>query len=167
MVMIATDRISAFDIILPRTIPFKGQVLNQIAFKSLGDTADIVSNWKIESPDPNVTVGIRCQPYEIEMVIRGYIAGHAWRVYKSGERTICGVPLPNGLRENDRLPEPIITPSTKAKEGHDEDLSREEIIRSGIVPEKEYFQLEDYTRKLFARGNAIAAKQGLILVDTK
>ncbi len=167
MVMIATDRISAFDIILPRAIPYKGQVLNQIASKSLDDTSDIVSNWKIESPDPNVTVGFKCDPYEVEMVIRAYLVGHAWRVYNGGKRLICGVPLPDGLEENDRLPEPIITPSTKAKEGHDEDISREDIIRKGIVPEDEYIQLEDLTRKLFAKGTEIAANRDLILADTK
>lgn len=167
IVMVATDRISAFDIILPRAIPYKGQVLNQIASKSLDDTSDIVSNWKIETPDPNVTVGYKCEPFEVEMVIRAYLVGHAWRVYKGGDRFICGVPLPDGLKENDRLPEPIITPSTKAKEGHDEDIGREDIIGKGIVPENEYIQLENYTRKLFARGTGIAENRGLILADTK
>jgi phosphoribosylaminoimidazole-succinocarboxamide synthase len=165
--MVATDRISAFDIILPRAIPYKGQVLNQIASKSLDDTADIVPNWKISSPDPNVTVGIKCEPYKVEMVIRSYLVGHAWRVYNGGDRFICGIALPNGLKENDKLPAPIITPSTKADEGHDEDISREDIIRKGIVPEDEYQQLEKYTRELFSRGTEVAGNRGLILADTK
>lgn len=167
LAMVATDRISAFDVILPRAIPFKGQVLNQIAQKFLNATADIVPNWITNSPDPNVSIGLKCEPYAVEMVIRGYLAGHAWREYKEGKRLLCGVALPEGLKENDKLPEPIITPTTKAKEGHDEDISREEILAQGIVPEAEYAQLEKYTRALFQRGTEIAAEQGLILVDTK
>ena len=167
LVMVASDRISAFDVILPRAIPYKGQVLNQIASKFLEATRDIVPNWIMASPDPNVSVGLKCEPYAIEMVIRGYLAGHAWREYREGKRMLCGVPLPEGLKENDKLPEPIITPTTKAKEGHDEDISREEILAQGIVAEAEYIQLEAYTRALFARGTEIAASQGLILVDTK
>lgn len=165
--LVATDRISAFDVILPEAIPFKGQILNQIASKFLEQTKDIVPNWVEAVPDPNVTIGKRCKPYAVEMVIRGYLAGHAWREYASGKREICGVSLPEGLRENDKLPSPIITPTTKASEGHDMDISREEIISKGIVPEKEYLQLEDYTIKLFKRGTEIAKKQNLILVDTK
>jgi phosphoribosylaminoimidazole-succinocarboxamide synthase len=167
LAMVATDRISAFDHILPKGIPFKGQVLNQIASRFLDATSDIVPNWKIASPDPNVTVGKACTPYRVEMVIRGYCTGHAWREYRSGKRILCGVEMPEGLRENDRFPVPIITPSTKADEGHDEDISREEIIANGIVPENEYVQLEKYTRALFQRGTEIAAEKGLILVDTK
>lgn len=167
VLMIASDRISAFDVVLPRAIPYKGQVLNQIASYFLAQTKDIVPNWVLSVPDPNATLGKKCTPFKVEMVIRGYLAGHAWREYKAGKRTLCGVALPEGLKENDVLPTPIITPSTKADEGHDEDISREEIIRRGIVPEAEYVQLEDYTRKLFARGQEMAAKQGLILVDTK
>jgi len=167
LIMITTDRISAFDVVLPKGIPYKGQVLNQIASKFLDDTSDIVSNWKIATPDPMVTVGRLCEPFKVEMVIRGYLSGHAWREYKSGKRTICGVAMPEGMKENDRFPEPIITPTTKAAVGHDEDISREEIIRLGLVSEDDYVKLEDYTRKLFARGNEIAAKMGLILVDTK
>ncbi|WP_421986416.1 phosphoribosylaminoimidazolesuccinocarboxamide synthase [Roseivirga sp.] len=167
LVMVASDRISAFDVILPVAIPFKGQVLNQIASKFLKATEDIVPNWITESPDPNVSVGLNCDPYAVEMVIRGYLAGHAWREYREGKRMLCGVALPDGLKENDKLPEPIITPTTKAKEGHDEDISREEILSQGIVAEAEYIQLEDYTRKLFQRGTEMAAEQGLILVDTK
>ncbi|OEK05156.1 phosphoribosylaminoimidazolesuccinocarboxamide synthase [Roseivirga misakiensis] len=167
LVMVASDRISAFDVILPVAIPFKGQVLNQIASKFLRATQDIVPNWITASPDPNVSVGLNCEPYAVEMVIRGYLAGHAWREYRAGKRTLCGVALPDGLKENDRLPEPIITPTTKAKEGHDEDISREEILAQGIVAEEEYIQLETYTRNLFQRGTEMAAKQGLILVDTK
>lgn len=167
LAMVATDRISAFDVILPRPIPYKGQVLNQIAQKFLGATSDIVPNWIKDSPDPNVSVGLKCEPYAVEMVIRGYLAGHAWREYREGKRMLCGVSLPEGLEENDKLPEPIITPTTKAKEGHDEDISREAILAQGIVAEAEYVQLEKYTRALFQRGTEIAAEQGLILVDTK
>jgi len=167
VVMIASDRISAFDHILPKGIPFKGQVLNQVATLFLEATKDIVPNWLIATPDPSVAIGLKCEPIRIEMVIRGYLAGHAAREYKAGKRTLCGVALPEGLKENDRLPAPIITPATKADEGHDEDISREEIIARGLLPEETYKQLEDYTYKLFARGTEIAAKQGLILVDTK
>jgi len=167
LVMIATDRISAFDVVLPRAIPFKGQVLNQIAAHMLEATSDVVPNWRLASPDPNITIGYRCEPFKVEMVIRGYLTGHAWRTYNSGLRVLCGVTLPEGLKEHDRLPEPIITPTTKASEGHDEDISREQIIAQGIVSENAYIQLESYTRALFARGTEIAAKQGLILVDTK
>lgn len=167
LAMVATDRISAFDVILPRAIPFKGQVLNQIAQKFLKATSDIVPNWIKDSPDPNVSIGLKCEPYAVEMVIRGYLAGHAWREYRDGKRSLCGVALPEGLKENDKLPTPIITPTTKAKEGHDEDISREEILANGIVPEAEYVQLEKYTKALFQRGTEIAAEQGLILVDTK
>lgn len=167
LVMIASDRISAFDVVLPRAIPFKGQVLNQIAAHMLEATSDVVPNWRLASPDPNITIGYRCEPFKVEMVIRGYLTGHAWRTYKSGLRELCGVALPEGLKEHDRLPEPIITPTTKASEGHDEDISREQIIAQGIVTESDYIQLESYTRALFARGTEIAAKQGLILVDTK
>nr|WP_236017330.1 phosphoribosylaminoimidazolesuccinocarboxamide synthase [Roseivirga sp. E12] len=167
LVMVASDRISAFDVVLPRAIPFKGQVLNQIASKFLKATSDIVPNWISASPDPSVSVGLKCDPYQVEMVIRGYLAGHAWREYRDGKRTLCGVSLPDGLKENDRLPSPIITPTTKAKEGHDEDISREEILAQGIVAENEYEQLEAYTQALFARGTEMAADQGLILVDTK
>jgi phosphoribosylaminoimidazole-succinocarboxamide synthase len=165
--MVATDRISAFDVVLPRPIPYKGQVLNQIAARSLQATADIVPNWVLAHPDPNVTIGLRCEPYKVEMVIRGYLAGHAWREYKAGKRTVCGVSLPEGLRENDRLPSPIITPTTKAAEGHDEDISREEILARGLVPEEEYLLLEHYTQELFARGTKLAKQRKLILVDTK
>lgn len=167
IVMVASDRISAFDVILPRPIPFKGQVLNQIAAKFLKATKDIVPNWLLATPDPNVSVGIRCQTYPVEMVVRGYLAGHAWRTYKSGLRVLCGVTLPEGLKENDKLPTPIITPTTKAHEGHDEDISREEIIAKGLVSEEEYTQLEKYAFALFAKGTEMAAEQGLILVDTK
>lgn len=167
LVMVASDRISAFDVILPRPIPFKGQVLNQIAAKMLDATSDIVPNWKMASPDPNVTIGRRCEPYKVEMVVRGYLTGHAWRTYKSGLRVLCGVTLPEGLKEHDKLPSPIITPTTKASEGHDEDISREEIISQGIVSEKEYVQIEKYALALFQRGTELAAEQGLILVDTK
>ena len=167
LVMVATDRISAFDVVLPRAIPFKGQVLNQIAARNLAATADIVPNWVESVPDPNVTVGKACNPYPVEMVIRGYLAGHAWREYREGKRTLCGVAMPEGLKENDKLPEPIITPTTKAHEGHDEDISREEILAQGLVSEAEYSQLEAYTRALFARGTQLAAEKGLILVDTK
>ncbi len=165
--MVASDRISAFDVILPRAIPYKGQVLNQIAADNLNSTRDIVDNWFISSPDPNVSVGILCKPFPIEMVIRGYLAGHAWREYKAGKRVLCGVSLPEGLKENDKLPSPIITPATKAEEGHDEDISREEIIAQGIISESYYSQLEEITYKLFERGTERAARQGLILVDTK
>jgi phosphoribosylaminoimidazole-succinocarboxamide synthase len=167
LVMVASDRISAFDVVLPKGIPFKGQVLNQLAAKFLSATKDIVPNWMLASPDPNVTVGLMCEPFKVEMVIRGYLSGHAWRTYKSGERMICGVRMPDGMRENEKFPTPIITPTTKASEGHDEDISREDIIAKGIVSEAEYLQLEDYTRKIFERGTEIAANQGLILVDTK
>ena len=167
LVMVATDRISAFDVVLPEGIPYKGQVLNQIAGKFLDATSDIVPNWKIASPDPNVTIGRLCEPYPVEMVIRGYLTGHAWREYKSGKRTLCGVPLPEGLKENQKFAEPIITPTTKAHEGHDEDISREEIIAQGLVSKEEYEILEKYTRELFRRGTEMAAEKGLILVDTK
>lgn len=167
LVMVATDRISAFDVVLPKGIPRKGQILNQIAIHMLKATADIVPNWLVASPDPNVSIGVRCEPYKIEMVIRGYLTGHAAREYKIGKRMLCGVPLPEGMIENQKFPNPIITPATKAEEGHDEDISREEIIEQGIVSEKEYIQLEEYTRKLFQRGTSMAAQQGLILVDTK
>lgn len=167
LVMVVTDRISAFDVVLPRGIPGKGQVLNQIASKFLDATSDIVPNWKLASPDPMVTVGRYAEPFKVEMVIRGYLAGHVWREYKAGKRTICGEPLPEGLKENDKLPQAIITPTTKADFGHDEDISREEILSRGLVSEKEYILLEDYTRKLFMRGTEIAAEKGLILVDTK
>lgn len=167
LVMIATDRISAFDVVLPKGIPYKGQVLNQIAEQFLDATTDIVPNWKIASPDPNVTIGHLCEPFQVEMVIRGYLTGHAWREYKSGKRTLCGVPLPEGLKENQKFSEPIITPTTKAHKGHDEDISREEIIAQGLVSREEYEMLEDYTRKLFQRGTEMAASKGLILVDTK
>jgi phosphoribosylaminoimidazole-succinocarboxamide synthase len=167
LVMVVSDRISAFDVVLPKGIPYKGQVLNQIAAKFLDATADIVPNWKIASPDANVTVGHLCEPFKVEMVIRGYLTGHAWREYKSGKRTLCGCSMPDGMVENQKFNEPLITPTTKASEGHDEDISREEIIAQGIVSEADYVQLEDYTRKLFQRGTEIAAKMGLILVDTK
>jgi phosphoribosylaminoimidazole-succinocarboxamide synthase len=167
LVMIASDRISAFDVVLPRAIPFKGQVLNQIAAHMLEATADVVPNWRLASPDPNITIGHRCEPFKVEMVIRGYLTGHAWRTYNSGLRELCGVTLPEGLKEHDRLPEPIITPTTKASEGHDEDISREQIIAQGIVSESDYLQLEFYTKALFARGTELAAARGLILVDTK
>jgi len=167
LVMIATDRISAFDVILPKGIPYKGQILNQIAVKFLDHTDDIVPNWKIASPDPNVTIGLLVEPIKIEMVIRGYLTGHVWRVYKSGKREICGVRLPEGMRENDKFPEPIITPTTKAEEGHDLDISREEILEKGFMYEKHYNLLEAYTMKLFKRGTKMAAEKGLILVDTK
>lgn len=167
IVMVATDRISAFDKILPKAIPYKGQVLSQIAYDFLINTTDIVPTWVTSMPDPNVMIGFKCDPYPIEMVIRGYLAGHAWREYKAGKRTLCGVALPEGLKENDRLPEPMITPSTKSHEGHDEDISREEIIGQGIVAENEYQKLEDYTYQLYERGSNIARERGLILVDTK
>lgn len=167
LVMVATDRISAFDVILPKGIPSKGQVLNQIAASFLDATADIVPNWKLATPDPMVTVGKKCKGFAVEMIIRGYLTGSAWRAYKEGCREICGVKLPDGMRENERFPEPIITPTTKAAEGHDEDISREEIIAKGIVSKEDYEQVEKYTRALFARGTEIAASKGLILVDTK
>ena len=167
LVMVTTDRISAFDVVLPEGIPFKGQVLNQIASQFLDLTADILPNWKIATPDPMVTVCVRCEPFKVEMVVRGYLAGHAWREYKAGKRTLCGVPMPEGMVENQRFPEPIITPTTKAAEGHDEDISKEEIIAQGIVSKEDYEQLEAYTRALFERGTEIAAAKGLILVDTK
>jgi len=167
LVMVVSDRISAFDVVLPEPIPYKGQVLNQIAAKFLSATQDIVPNWVIDVPDPSVTIGRICEPYKVEMVIRGYLAGHAWREYQAGRRTVCGVSLPDGLQENDKLPEPIITPTTKAAVGHDEDISREEILARGIVSERDYLQLEKYTRALYQRGTAMAAERGLILVDTK
>ncbi len=167
LVMHASDRISAFDVVLPRPIPYKGQVLNQIAAHFLSATKDIVPNWVIDVPDPCVTIGLRCETYPVEMVVRGYLAGHAWREYKSGKRSVCGVSLPEGLNENDKLPIPIITPTTKAHEGHDEDISREDIIAKGLVSESEYIQLENYTLALYARGQEMAADKGLILVDTK
>jgi phosphoribosylaminoimidazole-succinocarboxamide synthase len=167
LVMVVTDRISAFDVVLPEPIPFKGQVLNQIAAKFLKATADIVPNWVANVPDPSVTIGRICEPFKVEMVIRGYLAGHAWREYSAGKRQVCGVSLPEGLKENDKLPKPIITPTTKAAVGHDEDISKEGILSQGIVSAEDYQQLEKYTRALFARGTEIAAKQGLILVDTK
>ena len=167
LIMVASDRISAFDHVLPRPIPFKGQVLNQIAGHFLEATKDLVPNWVHAQPDPNVTVGIACEAYRIEMVIRGYLTGHAWRTYKSGKRVLCGVELPEGMKEHDKFPAPIITPATKAEEGHDEDISRAEILNQGIVSEEDYVQLEKYTRDLFAKGTEMAAAQGLILVDTK
>ncbi|QVY65675.1 phosphoribosylaminoimidazolesuccinocarboxamide synthase [Polaribacter sp. Q13] len=168
LVMIATDRLSAFDVVLPRQIPFKGQILNQIATKMMNDTADIVPNWLIANPDENVAVGHLCEPFKVEMVIRGYMSGHAAREYKLGKRTLCGVEMAEGLKENDKFPEALITPSTKADNGeHDEDISREDILSKGIVSEEDYIVLENYTRALFARGTEIAAKRGLILVDTK
>ena len=167
LVMVVSDRISAFDVVLPRGIPYKGQVLNQIASKFLDATTDIVPNWKIDSPDPNVTVGHMADPFKVEMVIRGYVTGHAWREYRSGKRVLCGIAMPDGLKEHDRFPEPIITPTTKASEGHDEDIAREEIIASGLVSEEDYIKLEEYTRALFQRGTEMAAEMGLILVDTK
>ncbi len=167
LVMVASDRISAFDVVLPRGIPYKGQVLNQIAEKFLDATADIVPNWKLASPDPMVTVGVRCEGFRVEMIIRGYLTGSAWRDYEKGCRTLCGVQLPEGMRENQKFPEPILTPTTKADEGHDENISREEIIAGGIVSREDYEQLEAYTRALFQRGTEMAAEKGLILVDTK
>lgn len=167
LVMIATDRISAFDVVLPKGIPYKGQVLNQIASKFLDATSDIVPNWKIASPDPMVTIGTRCEPFKVEMVIRGYITGSAWRDYKKGARSICGIQLPEGLRENQRFETPIITPTTKADEGHDENISKEEIIAQGLVSKEDYEQLEKYTYELFKRGTEMAKEKGPILVDTK
>jgi phosphoribosylaminoimidazole-succinocarboxamide synthase len=167
LVMIASDRISAFDVVLPRGIPYKGQVLNQIASQFLEATKDIVPNWLMSTPHPNVSIGRMCEPFRVEMVVRGYLAGHAARTYASGKRELCGVKLPEGLKENDRFPQPVITPTTKASEGHDEDISREEIIRKGIVSEAHYRELEKYTLALYARGQEIAKEHGLILVDTK
>jgi phosphoribosylaminoimidazole-succinocarboxamide synthase len=167
LAVVATDRISAFDVVLPRPIPYKGQVLNQIAALNLTATADLVPNWVLAQPDPNVTIGVNCEPFKVEMVIRGYLAGHAWREYKSGKREICGQALPEGLRENDKLPQPIITPTTKAAEGHDEDISAENILATELVSKADYEQLEQYTQALFARGTELAAQRGLILVDTK
>lgn len=167
LVMVTSDRISAFDVVLPKGIPYKGQVLNQIAVKFMNATADIVPNWMISSPDPMVTIGHYCEPFPLEMIIRGYLTGSSWRTYKSGAREICGVPVPDGMREHERFPEPIVTPTTKAKEGHDMDISREEILEQGLVTEEEYTALEKYTRALFQRGSEIAAEKGLILVDTK
>ena len=167
MAMVATDRISAFDVILPRAIPDKGRVLNQIAAYNLEATKSLVPNWVIATPDQNVTVGFKCEPFGVEMVVRGYLAGHAWREYKAGKRLLCGVPLPDGLKENDKLPNPIITPTTKAHVGHDEDISRDEILKRGIVSESDYRTLEEYTYKLFKKGTELAAARNLILVDTK
>ncbi len=167
LVMIATDRISAFDVVLPKGIPYKGQMLNQIAAKFLDATADIVPNWKLATPDPMVTVGLKCEGFRVEMIIRGYLTGSAWREYQAGARELCGVKLPDGMRENERFPEPIITPTTKADAGHDENISREEIIAQGIVDKADYELMEKYTRALFARGTEMAADKGLILVDTK
>ena len=168
LVMIASDRLSAFDVIMPRQIPFKGQILNQIATKMMNETSDIVPNWLLANPDENVAIGHLCEPFKVEMVIRGYLSGHAAREYKLGKRILCGVEMPEGMHENDKFPTPIITPSTKADNGeHDEDITREEILSKGIVKEEDYLVLEDYTRKLFQRGTEIAAKRGLILVDTK
>jgi len=168
LLMVATDRLSAFDVVMPKGIPFKGQILNQIATKMMRDTEDLVPNWLTATPDPNVAVGLACDPFKVEMVIRGYMSGHAAREYKAGKRMLCGVSMPEGMKENDKFPEPIITPATKAEGGdHDEDISREDILKRGIVSEEDYVQLEDYTRKLFQRGSEIAASRGLILVDTK
>lgn len=167
LVMVVSDRISAFDVVLPKGIPYKGQVLNQIASKFLDATADIVPNWKIATPDPMVTVGHFCEPFKVEMVVRGYLTGHAWREYKAGKRTICGEPMPEGMKEHQKFPNPIITPTTKASEGHDEDISKEEIIKSGLVSKEDYEQLEKYTLAVFERGTKMAAAMGLILVDTK
>ncbi len=167
LIMIATDRISAFDVVLPEGIPYKGQVLNQIAAKFLNATQDIIPNWKLATPDPMVTVGLRCETYKVEMVIRGYLTGSAWREYKAGARTLCGIALPDGMKENQKFPTPIITPTTKADEGHDENISKEEIIAQGLVSKDEYEQLEKYTYALFQRGTEMAEQMGLILVDTK
>lgn len=168
LLMVATDRLSAFDVVMPKGIPYKGQILNQIATKMMRDTQDLVPNWLIATPDPNVAIGEACDPYKVEMVIRGYMSGHAAREYKAGKRILCGVEMPEGMKENDKFPEPIITPATKAEMGdHDEDISREEILKRGIVSQEDYLVLEDYTRKLFQRGSEIAASRGLILVDTK
>lgn len=168
LVMVATDRLSAFDVVMPKGIPYKGQMLNQIATKMMADTQDIVPNWLVATPDPNVSVGMACAPFKVEMVIRGYLSGHAARQYKAGHRALCGVAMPEGMKENDAFPQPIITPATKAEKGdHDEDISREDILARGIVTPEDYGVLEQYTRALFARGTEIAAKRGLILVDTK
>lgn len=168
LIMIATDRLSAFDVVMPRGIPFKGQILNQIATQMMKSTADLVPNWILSTPDPNVAVGKKCTPFKIEMVIRGYLSGHAAREYKAGKRLLCGVAMPEGMKENDAFPKPIITPATKAEQGdHDEDISEEQILEKGIVSEQDYNQLKDYTNKLFSRGTDLAAKQGLLLVDTK
>lgn len=167
LIMVTSDRISAFDVVLPRAIPYKGQVLNQIASKFLDDSSDIVPNWKIATPDPMVTVGRLCEPFKVEMVIRGYLSGHAWREYKAGNRSICGVPMPHGMKENDMFPNPIITPTTKASVGHDEDISKEDILKQGLVSVQDYEQLEKYTMAIFERGTQIANGMGLILVDTK
>ncbi len=167
LIVVVTDRISAFDVVLPKGIPYKGQVLNQIAAKFLDETADIVPNWKLSVPDPMVTAGIKCEPFKVEMVIRGYLSGHAWREYKAGKRSLCGEEMPEGMIENDKFPKPIVTPTTKAVVGHDEDISKEEIIAENLVSEEDYLQLEQYTQQLFARGTEIAARMGLILVDTK
>lgn len=167
MAMVATDRISAFDVVLPKAIPDKGRVLNQIAAINLHATKELVPNWVISTPDPNVTIGFKCETFPVEMVVRGYLAGHAWREYKAGKRTLCGVSLPEGLKENDKFPQPIITPTTKAKVGHDEDISREEILNRGLVSKSDYETLEKYTLTLFAKGTELAAARGLILVDTK
>lgn len=167
LIVVVTDRISAFDVVLPKGIPYKGQVLNQIAAKFLDETKDIVPNWKISVPDPMVTAGIKCEPFKVEMVVRGYLSGHAWREYKLGKRNLCGEIMPEGMIENDKFPRPIITPTTKAVVGHDEDISKEEIIAQNLVSEEDYYALEAYTLKLFERGTEIAAKMGLILVDTK
>lgn len=167
MLMVVSDRISAFDVVLPKGIPYKGQVLNQIAAKFLDETRDIVPNWKIATPDPNVTIGLKCEPYPVEMIVRGYLTGSSWRTYKSGKREICGVKIPDGMREHQKFLQPILTPTTKAVEGHDEDISRDEIISKRIIPEKEYIEIEKYALQIFKRGNEIANKHGLILVDTK
>lgn len=168
LVMIATDRLSAFDVVMPKGIPYKGQILNQIATRMMRETADLVPNWLVATPDPNVAVGVRCEPVKLEMVIRGYLAGHAAREYKAGKRTLCGVSMPEGMKENDRFPEPIITPATKAEQGdHDEDISREELLHRGLISETDYTLLERYTRALFQRGSELAASRGLLLVDTK
>jgi len=168
LVMIATDRLSAFDVVMPKGIPYKGQILNQIATKFMAQTEDLVPNWLVATPDPNVAIGHLCEPFKVEMVIRGYLSGHAAREYKAGKRSLCGVAMPEGMKENDKFPKPIITPATKAEKGdHDEDISREDILKRGIVSEADYMVLEDYTRKLFQRGTEIAASRGLILVDTK
>lgn len=167
LTMVVSDRISAFDVVLPRPIPFKGQVLNQIAAKFLAGTTDILPNWVLDVPLPNATIGLKCETYPVEMIVRGYIAGSAWRAYKAGAREMCGVPLPEGLKENDQLPQPILTPTTKASEGHDEDITRDKIIAQGLIAKEEYEQLEKYSLALFQRGTEMAAKRGLILVDTK
>ncbi|MBQ3689425.1 MAG: phosphoribosylaminoimidazolesuccinocarboxamide synthase [Bacteroidales bacterium] len=167
LVMVATDRISAFDVVLPKGIPFKGQILNQIAAKFLDETKDIVPNWKLSTPDPMVTIGVKCEPFPVEMIIRGYLTGSSWRTYKAGAREICGVKIPEGMKEHQKFPKPIITPTTKAAEGHDEDISKEEIIKRGLISAEDYAQIEEITYKLFERGTQIAAKRGLILVDTK